>query len=70
MKYIPCSGLAGVNLVKPSTIDTFTKWYSGPTLLDVIGIYNLIFVNCFIKLSVNGVAVITSPRTGDYLRSG
>ncbi|ESN98448.1 hypothetical protein HELRODRAFT_101631 [Helobdella robusta] len=33
--YIPCSGLAGENLTKPSEVDKF-KWYSGPTLVDQI----------------------------------
>lgn len=38
MKYVPCSGLAGENLTKPSTVENFKKWYSGPTLLEIIGI--------------------------------
>lgn len=34
--YIPCSGLTGENLVKPSTDEELTRWYQGPTLLSVI----------------------------------
>lgn len=34
--YVPCSGLTGENLVKPSTSPELLKWYSGPTLLQVI----------------------------------
>lgn len=37
VSYIPCSGLTGENLVKPATEELFVKWYSGPTLLNVIG---------------------------------
>lgn len=35
--YVPCSGLAGENLVKKSTQKLLTSWYNGPTLLEVIG---------------------------------
>lgn len=35
--YIPCSGLTGENLVKPATDPELTKWYSGQTLLEVVG---------------------------------
>lgn len=35
--YIPCSGLTGENLVKPSSDDALVSWYSGPTLIEVIG---------------------------------
>ncbi len=37
MSYVPCSGLRGENLVKPSTTAELTEWYQGPTLLDRIG---------------------------------
>ena len=37
VKYIPCSGLAGENLIKSSDVKAFTGWYSGQTLLEVIG---------------------------------
>ncbi len=37
VKYVPCSGLAGENLIKGSDVKEFTQWYSGPTLLEVIG---------------------------------
>lgn len=35
--YVPCSGLAGENLVEKSTEPALTSWYNGPTLLKVIG---------------------------------
>lgn len=35
--YIPCSGLTGENLVKTPTDDKLLSWYSGPTLVNVIG---------------------------------
>lgn len=34
--YIPCSGLTGENLVKPSTEEKLLSWYTGPTLLQAI----------------------------------
>ncbi|KAG7160014.1 HBS1-like protein-like [Homarus americanus] len=34
--YIPCSGLTGENLVKPSTEERLCSWYKGPTLLQAI----------------------------------
>lgn len=34
--FVPCSGLTGENLVKPSTETELCKWYKGPCLLDVI----------------------------------
>lgn len=39
--YVPCSGLTGENLVKPSTEGELLKWYSGPCLLDVIDKFNV-----------------------------
>jgi elongation factor 1 alpha-like protein len=35
--YIPCSGLTGENLVKPSTEPALNSWYNGKTLLEVVG---------------------------------
>lgn len=35
--YVPCSGLAGENLVKTSQQSQLTNWYDGPSLLQVIG---------------------------------
>lgn len=35
--YVPCSGLAGENLIRPSEQPQLTSWYRGPTLLEVIG---------------------------------
>lgn len=35
--YVPCSGLSGENLVKPSTVEALNSWYTGPTLLQAIG---------------------------------
>ena len=34
-QFIPCSGLTGENLMKPSTAAALTKWYSGPNLTTV-----------------------------------
>lgn len=34
--FIPCSGLTGENLTKPSTDPELVAWYKGPYLLDVI----------------------------------
>lgn len=39
--YVPCSGLTGDNLVKPSSEPELLKWYSGPCLLDVIDKFNV-----------------------------
>lgn len=35
--YIPCSGMTGQNLVKPPTESELLSWYTGPTLITVIG---------------------------------
>lgn len=43
--FVPCSGLAGENLVENSTIEDLKSWYKGPCLLEVIG--NIIFFNTF-----------------------
>lgn len=40
VKYVPCSGLAGENLMTASTVGAFNRWYSGPTLLEIIGYCN------------------------------
>lgn len=37
IKYVPCSGLTGENLVKPPTNAELISWYNGPTLSTVIG---------------------------------
>lgn len=37
VSYIPCSGLTGENLVKPASEPELKKWYSGSTLLNMIG---------------------------------
>lgn len=37
--YVPCSGLAGENLVEKPAIPELTRWYSGACLLEVIGNY-------------------------------
>lgn len=37
IKYVPCSGLTGENLVKPPTNDKLISWYKGPTLSTIIG---------------------------------
>ncbi|XP_061714395.1 protein HBS1 [Cydia pomonella] len=39
--YVPCSGLTGENLTKPSTEPELLKWYKGPCLLDVIDKFNV-----------------------------
>lgn len=43
--YIPCSGLTGENLVKPPSDVELVSWYSGPTLIQVIGKTNLFLRN-------------------------
>lgn len=35
--YVPCSGLSGENLILKPTEQMLLSWYSGPTLLEVIG---------------------------------
>lgn len=35
--FVPCSGLTGENLGSPPEIPELKKWYTGPTLVDVIG---------------------------------
>ena len=37
MSYVPCSGLTGDNLVTASSAPELNAWYSGPTLLTIIG---------------------------------
>lgn len=37
--YVPCSGLTGENLVKEPTDSELLKWYKGPTLFKVIGMF-------------------------------
>lgn len=39
--YVPCSGLTGENLIKAPTESELLKWYSGPSLLDVIDKFNV-----------------------------
>ncbi|CAG4921579.1 unnamed protein product [Colias eurytheme] len=39
--FVPCSGLTGENLVKTPTEGELIKWYSGPSLLDVIDKFNV-----------------------------
>ncbi|GFR00477.1 HBS1-like protein [Trichonephila clavata] len=34
--FVPCSGLTGENLVKSPEEPTLKKWYSGPTLVEVV----------------------------------
>jgi elongation factor 1 alpha-like protein len=34
--FVPCSGLAGENLCKRSTLTDLTDWYKGPSLLELI----------------------------------
>lgn len=43
VSYIPCSGLTGENLVKPATEPELVEWYKGPTLLQVVGEFRIIF---------------------------
>lgn len=37
VSFIPCSGLNGENLTKPSQEKQLTSWYKGPTLVEQIG---------------------------------
>lgn len=39
--FVPCSGLTGENLTAPAESPELKKWYQGPTIVDVIGKYNL-----------------------------
>ncbi|XP_012279500.1 HBS1-like protein [Orussus abietinus] len=34
--FVPCSGLSGENIVASPTAEGLSKWYNGPTLIDVI----------------------------------
>ncbi|CAL1277896.1 unnamed protein product [Larinioides sclopetarius] len=36
VKFVPCSGLTGENLAKSPEVPELKKWYSGPTLLEII----------------------------------
>ena len=38
--YVPCSGLTGENLHQRSKLEALCSWYSGPSLVEIIGIYN------------------------------
>lgn len=40
VSFVPCSGLSGENLVK-ATEPKLTSWYTGPTLIERIGILAL-----------------------------
>lgn len=42
LTYIPCSGMTGENLVKPPTEPQLLSWYTGPTLVNVIGTYEFL----------------------------
>ena len=37
LRYVPCSGLTGENLTQPAQEAGLREWYTGPTLLQVIG---------------------------------
>ena len=37
IRYIPCSGYTGENLLEQATHAQLVKWYSGPPLLKLIG---------------------------------
>lgn len=37
VSFVPCSGLNGENLTKPSQDKQLTSWYKGPSLVDHIG---------------------------------
>ena len=37
LRYVPCSGLTGENLTQPAQEAALNEWYTGPTLLQVIG---------------------------------
>lgn len=37
VRFVPCSGLTGENLVHPARDALLTSWYSGPTLAQLIG---------------------------------
>jgi elongation factor 1 alpha-like protein len=38
IKFVPISGFLGENLVKRSEVRELVSWYSGPSLLELIGI--------------------------------
>jgi elongation factor 1 alpha-like protein len=41
LKFVPISGFLGENLVKRSEVKELVSWYSGPSLLELIG--NVVF---------------------------
>lgn len=41
VSFVPCSGLTGENLNSPPESPELKKWYQGPTIIDVIGIFYL-----------------------------
>lgn len=43
--YVPCSGLTGENLIKNPDEPALKSWYSGPTLVDLIGMKQILFVS-------------------------
>jgi elongation factor 1 alpha-like protein len=49
ISYIPCSGLTGENLVKPASEADLISWYSGCTLLDIVGKFT--FNNFMLQIS-------------------
>lgn len=44
--YIPTSGLSGENLTSRSKVADLTAWYTGPCLLEQIGVCVSIFIFC------------------------
>ncbi|EEB10417.1 conserved hypothetical protein [Pediculus humanus corporis] len=54
--YVPCSGLAGENLVEKSKQELLSKWYKGPSLYEVIGI---LFFGC---QTISGEKVLVMPQ--------
>lgn len=49
VRFVPASGLNGINLIdQPPADHLLRKWYTGPTLLEIIGTYF-----CFVSISSN-----------------
>nr|XP_027230803.1 HBS1-like protein isoform X3 [Penaeus vannamei] len=70
--YVPCSGLSGENLVKPSTVEALNSWYTGPTLLQAIGVQvenaepSAAFAGDPVTLTISGVDP-NVLHVGDFL---
>ena len=49
VSYVPCSGLTGENLMTRSKNELLCLWYSGPSLVEIIGIFGFLWPKLYFK---------------------